>query len=69
MKTVSEVIGDDHLQNLKGGVRPLSQGESVMRLLQQDRKKQEANELLLELLPGIGRPLGNFHSNGDALLL
>jgi hypothetical protein len=46
MKTVSEVIGDDHLQNLKGGVRPLSQGESVMRLLQQDRKKQEANELL-----------------------
>jgi hypothetical protein len=28
---LSEVIGDDHLQKLKGDVSPLKQGESLMR--------------------------------------
>jgi hypothetical protein len=43
LTTVSEVIDDDHLQELKDDVRPLLKGESVMRLLQQDAKEQEAS--------------------------
>jgi hypothetical protein len=31
----SEIMHDDHLKNLMADVRPLSKGESVMRLLQQ----------------------------------
>jgi hypothetical protein len=58
---VSEIMADDHLKKLKDDVRPLLKGESVMRLLQQDGVKQEANELLTELLPGMARPVGNFH--------
>jgi hypothetical protein len=57
LTAVSEVIDDDHLQKLKDDVRPLLKGESVMRLLQQDGEKQEANELLSELLPGMARPV------------
>jgi hypothetical protein len=38
---VSEVIDDDHLQELKDDVRPLLKGESVMRLLQQDANRNK----------------------------
>jgi len=61
LTAVPEIMDVDHLQELKDDVRPLSTGESVLRLLQQDDKKQEANELLTELRPGMTRPVTNFH--------
>ena len=61
LTTVPEIMDVNHLQELKDDVRPLSKGESVLRLLQQDGKKQEANELLTELQQGMTRPVTNFH--------
>ena len=40
LTTVPEIMDVNHLQELKDDVRPLSKGESVLRLLQQDGKKQ-----------------------------
>jgi hypothetical protein len=51
----------NHLQDLKKDVRTLKQGESLTRVLQQDKLKQEATQLLSELKPGMGRSVGNFH--------
>jgi hypothetical protein len=51
----------NHLQDLKDDVRPLKQGESLMRVLQQDDVKQGASQLLSELKPGMTRSVGNFH--------
>ena len=44
----SELSNVNHLKDLGDGVRPLKQGESVMRVLQQDGAKQGASELLCQ---------------------
>ena len=51
----------NHLKDLKDDVRPLKEGESLMNVLQQDREKQEASDLLSELKSEMKRSVGNFH--------
>jgi hypothetical protein len=51
----------NHLKDLKDDVRPLTEGESLMNVLQQDGEIQEASDLLSELKPEMKRAVGNFH--------